>query len=130
MVAYSFQTRFVPFISDGLKRQTIRLDRKRHVRSGELIQLYCGMRTKNCFKIVPDVVCRSIHPIQIEYKDGGFEVITLDGAEIPKEDWDAFAKADGFAEIGEMQEFWVEKHNATEPDKFEGVLIRWEDAPK
>lgn len=45
MVAYSFQKRFVEPIRSGRKRQTIRADRKRHARPGEVLQLYSGMRT-------------------------------------------------------------------------------------
>ena len=57
MVAYSFKARFVPLIREGLKTQTIRAQRSRHARPGELIQLFSGMRTHLCEKIVPDPVC-------------------------------------------------------------------------
>lgn len=71
MPAYSYKRRFVAPIWVGLglpikpviglviaagveirpKRQTIRADRARHARPGEIVQHYCGMRTKSCFKI-------------------------------------------------------------------------------
>ena len=51
MVAYSFKKQFGPPILAGTKAQTIRADRKRHVRSGELVQLYTGMRTRQCRRL-------------------------------------------------------------------------------
>lgn len=61
MVAYSFQAMFCPPIVDRIKRQTIRaLGARRHAREGEDVQLYRGMRTKHCAKIIPDVRCLGI----------------------------------------------------------------------
>lgn len=57
MVAYSFKSGFVPAIRARTKRQTIRLPRPRHARPGEMLQTYCGMRTKSCFRIIPDPRC-------------------------------------------------------------------------
>jgi hypothetical protein len=58
MVAYSFQKQFVPAIISGKKRQTIRaFGKRRHAYVGEPIQLYVGMRTKQCAKIIPDQIC-------------------------------------------------------------------------
>ncbi|MEJ0016825.1 MAG: ASCH domain-containing protein [Acetobacteraceae bacterium] len=47
MVAYSFKRDFAAPILAGIKRQTIRADRRRHARPGEVLQLYTGMRTKH-----------------------------------------------------------------------------------
>ena len=49
MVAYSLKPRFIPPILSGAKRQTIRaISRRRHAIPGETLQLYTGMRTKQC----------------------------------------------------------------------------------
>ena len=69
MVAYSFKKRFVPKIEDRSKSQTIRSERTgrtRHARPGERIQLYFGMRTKHCFKIIDDPVCKRVESITID----------------------------------------------------------------
>ena len=57
MVAYSFKSQFEEPIVAREKRQTVRGFRKRHARPGEPIQLYVGMRTRNCRKILtPDPI--------------------------------------------------------------------------
>ena len=59
MPAYTFQSRFAPLVASGEKRQTIRaIGKRRHAAVGDRIQLYTGMRTKACRKLVtPDPVC-------------------------------------------------------------------------
>ena len=64
MVAYNFKPQFVPLIETGAKQQTIRSPRKRHTQPGEAMQLYTGMRTKACRKLVtPDPLCISVEPL-------------------------------------------------------------------
>jgi hypothetical protein len=77
MVAYSFDKRFVPQIANGFKRQTIRAHRRRHARPGEALQLYTGMRTKQCKKIRDDVLCSRIDEVR-------FDLRCLEGAAVPK----------------------------------------------
>ena len=57
MVAYSFQPGFAAEIIAGRKTQTIRNPRKRHAMPGEHLQLFTGMRTRYCKKIIPDPLC-------------------------------------------------------------------------
>ena len=67
MVAYSFKRLFVPAIEAGTKRQTIRGPRKRHARVGEPVQLYQGMRTSHCRRIlVPDPICTAVRHVALE----------------------------------------------------------------
>lgn len=122
MVAYSFKKRFAPEIIEGTKAQTIRGPRVRHARPGEKIQLYVGMRTKSCRKIISDPVCLRVDPIGIWVptklepaaliQDGRRTYIT-----------DAFARADGFADIEDFTRFWFDTHG---PGEFSGVLIAWQ----
>jgi hypothetical protein len=66
MVAYSFKSFFAPQIIAGLKCQTVRADRRRHARPGEAVQLYTGMRTRACHKLVtPDPLCTQVRRIII-----------------------------------------------------------------
>ncbi|TKD17936.1 ASCH domain-containing protein [Rhodobacter capsulatus] len=123
MVAYSFQKRFAPKIIDGSKRQTIRSQRKRHARPGELLQLFTGMRTVHCKKIVPDVRCIGADPICIEFDtEGKIVSIEVDGSEVA--DVDAFAVADGFEAAFDMAGFWVMSHGLMQ--RFRGTLISWD----
>ncbi|MEM1289769.1 MAG: hypothetical protein AAGH60_15580 [Pseudomonadota bacterium] len=128
MVAYSFQKRFADDVAHLRKRQTIRAHRKRHARPGEPIQLFTGMRTKHCRKLVsPDPICLSVEPIDllIVGPDMGIDVRLPEGS---KDDWfragDKFAAADGFESEGDMVEFWIEHHPGRM--EFSGVLIKWE----
>ena len=54
MVAYNFQKQFADAVERGEKRQTIRAPRRdgRHAKVGDKLQLYTGMRTKQCGMIV------------------------------------------------------------------------------
>lgn len=128
MVAYSFQPRFIEPIRAGLKRQTIRAHRKRHARPGEAIQLYAGMRTRHCRKIIDDPVCTAVEPIEIavpEQQPGfvhnGFQWrggVGTDWAYLTED----FAAADGFEGVLDMWRFWRRHHG---PGLFRGVVIRW-----
>jgi hypothetical protein len=126
MVAYSFNPRFVDPILNGAKTQTIRLiGNKRHARPGELIQLYTGMRTRQCRKICDDVRCVSDHQIHIDFgQEGQIEGIKVGILRII--DFDAFAAMDGFADAADMAAFWKATHGASQ--RFSGALIRWKRA--
>ena len=134
MVAYSFNRQFMEPIQLGAKLQTVRGFRARHARPGEPIQIYCGMRTRACFKVIPDPVCTEVCEVSIELEARlaakhwirGIEIdgVALDGAEI-----EAFAFADGFGQPdspeqarAKMERFWIEQHG---PGTFLGVLIKW-----
>lgn len=136
MVAYSFNKRFADPIASGhpatgvVKRQTIRALRKRHARPGELLQIYQGMRTKHCRKIISDPVCVAVRPIElfvalgyVRFNDTG-EAFGMTGM------LDDFARQDGFLHWADLQAFWQAAHpEASDPKMaFPGVLIRWEPA--
>jgi hypothetical protein len=149
MVAYSFNTAFVADIEARRKRQTIRLPRKRHARPGERVQLFQGMRTRQCRKIIPDPVCIGLDDVRFDLRRASaipvelaatvtFEVngIPLIGAAA-----DDYARGDGFrglppaewpvpaaglAPFNHMALWWASIHG---PVLFEGVAIRWEDQP-
>lgn len=125
MVAYSFQKRFVAPIRAGTKTQTIRAFSaagKRHVLPGRLIQLYTGMRTKACERIIADVVCVDVLPIHITMWDAYIDRITIGNVPRDVVDLDAFARADGFRNLDDMSAFFREMHR----DGFKGALIKWQ----
>ena len=135
MVAYSFKPRFVEPIRIGLskvslsfdcppKRQTIRaIGKRRHALPGETLQLYTGMRTKQCDKI-GDARCISVEPIVIKVPKDDYWLWVRIGQGDEFEAGDEFAIADGFRDIEDMWSFWRKEH----PDAatFKGVLIKWE----
>ena len=125
MVALSFKPRFIPAILSGAKRQTIRaIGRRRHAIPGETLQLYTGMRTKQC-RLVGTAVCVSAEPIAIHFAGpariifGWPKVYRIDGGGL-----DTFAIADGFTDWPAMLAFWRETHPAC-VDSFSGVIIEW-----
>lgn len=117
MVAYNFQTRFADQISAGTKTQTIRaIGKRRHAREGERLQIYTGMRTKVCRKLLaPDPVCVRAEMITISrdgvhYPQGG-ECMTPC----------VLARRDGFASFQEMLDWFERTHGLP----FTGILIKW-----
>ncbi len=136
MVAYSFKPRFVPFIQVGAKKQTVRAHRKRHARPGERLQLYTGMRTKQCARILTEgPVCIRVDEITMPvgwcFREAARR-IAINGIPLSAAEMEAFAKADGFAPtsymtaVQRMGAFW----RATHGDQgFEGVVIHWDWAP-
>lgn len=122
MVAYSFNARFEVAVREGWKTQTIRSNRKRHAKPGEMLQLFCGMRTRHCRKIVSDVRCTEVIAVEIRFKPSGMiEAIYTD--EVPVMDLEAFAIRDGFTDLSQMSAFWRQAHGKQEA--FHGVLIEW-----
>ena len=123
MVAYSFEERFIQPIKDGLKTQTIRGRRRGrgHARPGELLQLYHGQRGPECFKIIEDPVCTEVLPLQMSWK--GKSIDTIRVGQIPLLDLNAFACADGFNDLDDMNRFFEDRSD--EDDPFEGAVIGW-----
>lgn len=126
MVAYNFQPRFIEPIRASAKRQTIRADRKRHARPGETLQLYTGMRTRQC-ELIGRSVCAAVRRIRITFADAHIEidgrtVVTYSQVELRH----AFAQADGFQNWWDFRCFWRDHHPEIGAlDAFEGVLIEW-----
>lgn len=136
MVAYSFAPQFVEPVSTLQKRQTVRGNRKRHARPGEAIQLYAGMRTKYCRKLVtPDPICVDVRDISIAVSiQHPLLIASIEIAHVPLDDQEIenFAVADGFGgALAEgfarrrMGEFWLKHHPW---NGFVGVVIRWRPA--
>ncbi len=142
MVAYSFKPMFVHAIRLGLglepidpepgarrpKRQTIReVGRRRHAFPGDRLQLYTGMRTKQC-KLIGEALCTNASSIEIAFRPEPKIYITrprIRSIADPRK-LDLFAQGDGFADWESMAEFWRDVHD--DPEHFAGVLIEWKAA--
>ncbi len=136
MVAYSFRPQFAEPVATLAKRQTVRaIGKRRHARPGEPVQLYTGMRTRQCRKLLDvDPVCIDVRPILIVVDRFSRPMLTrmeIDGVSLSRWDINAFALSDGFDVPGEaksfahvrMAHFWLKHHGE---GTFEGVVIRWE----
>lgn len=135
MVAYSYKPSFVQPIRLKVKRQTIRLPRKRHARPGEALQLFTGPRMKP--ERLGGAVCQTAYDVRLDFKTSpSVELdasITLDTDEA----LNAFAIRDGFAvperfaDLGwSPWEYMARWWRLTHPDHpvFSGVLIDWDDS--
>jgi hypothetical protein len=121
LVAYSFQSRFAEKIISGAKRQTIRsIGKRRHARPGETLQLYTGMRTRQCRKI-GEAVCSRVNSIKIFFDPPRVVIDDWAPCELPDE-LEAFAQSDGFENWADMEAFWNDAHGL---EPFAGVLIQW-----
>lgn len=139
MVAYGFKKQFIEPILSGLgnyewidgqiprpKLQTIRaIGKRRHARPGETIQLYTAMRTKQCRKL-GEARCVSVQNIRIMLHAAWIKVGTDAPISDPEELAD-FARRDGFADWGEIFDFWQKEHGElARLGPWVGVLIKWE----
>jgi len=115
MVAFNFQSQFVAAIQSGEKRQTIRRTARASV--GDRLQLYTGMRTKACRKLIsPDPICTMCHYVALR-PDG----ITFGDASLfPSAD--EFARQDGFRDYDDMHRWFTERYGDA---YFVGRLVRW-----
>jgi len=142
MVAYGFKKFFAPQIEDGTKTHTIRGHRRRHAHVGEPVQLFQGLRTQYCSKIIDDPICIAVLPIIImssDLIDAGIAYIAIDGQPLHRDEIEPFAASDGFDPLRlaghapakligatareTMGRFWRDSHGAS---IFEGVIIRWQ----
>lgn len=110
-------------IETGRKCQTIRaVGRRRHARGGEELQLYTGMRTRQC-RLIGRATCVACEPIEITFNPGAVKVPSTGAWRgLPKLDW--FAQEDGFDDWAGMVAFWL-AHHGLEP--FTGLWITWKD---
>lgn len=117
MVAFNFQQQFAAPIQSREKCQTIRQTRRAKV--GDSIQLYTGMRTKNCRKLVEeDPICVCVDYVAIR---PGY--LTVGDVNKHPRDIDEFARLDGFASYAAMHRWFAERYGT---DHFVGYLHRWE----
>lgn len=120
MSLLGFKARFAGPVERREKRQTIRAKVHGHA-IGRPIQLYTGLRTKSCRKLVADdPVCMEIRPIIVSEKR---QRIILDGRiEIGAPTLVDFARDDGFPDLDSFWAFF------RQPDgkEFDGFLIRWD----
>ena len=123
MVAYSFKQRFAAPIRERIKIHTMRNDRKRHARIGEELQLYTGMRTKQC-RLIGIATCADVQPVRLDLRR---PLVAIGNREPIRKTHDLhrFAISDGFDSLAELLEFWEEEHARV--DTWEGVIVFWKD---
>jgi hypothetical protein len=125
MVAYSFKAQFVEPILTGRKHGTIRLvGKRRHARVGDDLQLYAGMRTRQC-RLILRARCGLSLPILMRWAET--PEIIIDGAKLDPQHFDSFACSDGFTGFEAMARFWRDTH--AEVQVFPGQWTKWFPPP-
>lgn len=115
MTALSFKAQFAGPVERREKRQSIRAANRFAV--GKPIQLYTGMRTKACRKLVAeDPICTSIEEV---YIDPLF--ISVGEAILADHEERTLATADGFASVADFKAFFI-----VDGAPFNGFLIKWD----
>ena len=102
MTAINFQKRFKPMILNGSKTHTIRRRRKHTIKSGDQLQLYTGMRTKQC-ELIKETKCTDVIPIIITPNTG---IVSIDRFILSDKALEEFAISDGFPSVQEFFEFF------------------------
>jgi hypothetical protein len=116
MVAFNFMAQFAPLVAARVKCQTIRQTAR--AAAGDRIQLYTGMRTKKCRKLVyPDPAC-----ILVDYVGIRPEHLTLGNTKLHAGTADDFAVRDGFEDYDDMVEWFREKYGSP---YFTGYVHVW-----
>lgn len=124
MVAYSFTSRFVPAIAAGTKTRTIRAyGKRRHARSGEALQLYTGLRTRQA-KLIRVATCIRAVPVRLAFEARVLVGARIWGEPVAADELDDFARADGFAGAADMGAWWCRDRSDGSLD-FDGLLIEW-----
>lgn len=131
MTALNFSV-FLDQVKTRQKRRTIRKTARCKV--GDNIQLYHGMRTKACAKLVEqDAVCTAIVPIEItrgKNREGRLKITWPEGIDkhlvfpggLNACDVDSFARLDGFPDWPAMKQFFDETYGLP----FKGFLHIWD----
>lgn len=116
MPMLNFKQRFVEPIRAGRKTHTIRSDRKTPIIPGDRLFLFCGARTKSCFRILPEPVrCTRAERITI----GKFGEVKIAGLFLDAAERQLLAFSDGFSDFRDMLDFWTGRL------PFEGQIIHW-----
>jgi len=139
MPLLNFKAQFVPHIRSGRKNHTIRADRKIPVKLGDKLYLYCGLRHKGAYRILPEpVTCTKVHTIHIEIvllnRWVERESVTIDEQNLERDEVQQLARADGFADWSEMRRFWLDSHGQSKRAmgsrvktvNFTGQIIHWQ----
>lgn len=151
-----FKKRFAPHVEDESKPQTIRAERKRRPRPGEICHCFTGLRQKGA-RLLGRWVCSSVEGIRLEWHlqpDQLFDCLScyafrvflvdergsrteLDQQELAELAWlDGFRTNGPVGALAEFRHYWqnalngeylkVSSRKQTLTYEWVGILIRWD----
>lgn len=115
MAVLNFQKQFAPDIRSGRKTQTIR--RTTRAKSGDTLQLFAGLATKDAERI-GTATCAICELVTI-YED----YIAVGYWRVPSGDAEHIANIDGFDNFAVMRDWFRERYGLP----FQGYRIMWTD---
>ena len=115
MGLYGFKPQFEAPILAGIKRHTIRAERKVMDRPGATMHLYIGLRHKGA-RCIGRPTCSKVEPISIDAS----RHICVAGLWLDKGECEQLARCDGFSCFDEMMAFWPD-----EKLPFTGHIYHW-----
>lgn len=125
MIVKMFKPRFAELVRSGAKKQTVRPKPKRRPTPGVLIS--CRMWSGRPYQSKQVELCRGVvRSVHDFWFDGVTILIDDPMARKPlmnQEDMEAFARADGFASLSEMADWFKDEHGEL---PFCGIVIKWE----
>jgi hypothetical protein len=94
MPALNFKPQFVDPIREGRKKHTIRSNRKVPIKVGDQLFLYCGLRQKGAYRILPKPsTCNLVERISIEdLEELGYR-ITINGYVLAPDECEQLARS-------------------------------------
>jgi hypothetical protein len=117
-----FQQRFAEDVETGVKRQTIRLERKRPIKPGDRLILgtWEGKPYRSNVRRLRMEICLEATDIIIG-ADGCEAAMSINGRRLGWAERTMLARADGFEHCLEMVDWFKKTHGLP----FHGVIIRW-----
>ena len=113
MVAFNFKQQFSRDVELGNKVQTIR--RKARCKPGDRLQLYTGMRTKQCRKLA-DAICTTVRTVHIDS-----DTLLIDGCGVYGWHRTCRARDDGFDSFDAFVGFFRKQYGLP----FRGNIVSW-----
>lgn len=123
MIVLTFQPRFAPLVESGRKLHTIRGERKKPIKPGDLLSLrqWTGRPYMSPQRLLRQPTpCIAVTPIRVSWTDTGRPIL-LDVDILTPDQATALAIGDGFASSADMVAWFERTHGLP----FHGVLIRW-----
>lgn len=119
MIVLTFLPRFWDKVRSGAKPNTIRLPRKRPVKSGDMLSLrrWTARPYGSPQEVLRESVCTRLHVVTIDY-----QMVTKGAEQITgRVSLDEFARSDGFDDWDDM----LAHFTAARGLPFTGVMIGW-----
>jgi hypothetical protein len=122
-------TLFKELILNGKKPHTIRPVRIHPIKAGMLLQLYQGLRTRNC-ELITELPCIMVRPIAIylPHEISPIGNIVLDGRDLPTPSMDNLIINDGFTTREDFFDFFEYMYDENQRIGYLR-LIQWAETP-